>query len=363
MSRWAEHRASPVALVYAAPRREIRRQQLMIETLEAGLSQLSGDRMRVRSIRAGELGKSTSFAMHRVAIQLESGGVLPAIFKDLNPLKQFPDARHVRRLELGRSRREIWMYRDVLPGLALGTPRLYGYRWEPERGNLWLFLEDVGPRPLDRAHAAGRGFASRLALFEQAAAWAARFHAATAGTPGDPRLLRYDRAYYEHQGRQVEAGLDRIAAADRPLAERALARLATLVQLVDELPHGMIHGEFFDNNVLVRRDQAAAAIAVVDWETAATGPQYVDLVSISAGSWTTSQRMAMRRAYFGAKHSPGASGADWRRFNEEADMVAVLQAVNWLGFWVGNTSHTRHASHVSRWMHELRMAMGEHVPG
>lgn len=336
------------------------REQLVIETLEEGLSQLSGHRTRVRPIRATEIDKSTSFAIHRVDVQLESGDVLPVVFKDLNPLRQFPNARHVRRLELGRSRREMWMYRDVLPGLGLGTPRLYGYRWEPRQGNLWLFLEDVGPQHITAARVAG-GTAC-LALFERAAAWAARFHAATAEMSSDERLLRCDRAHYERRGRQLEAYLDRIATEDRPLVMRTLDRYATLVQLVGDLPHGMIHGEYFSKNVLVRREQAADAIAVIDWETAATGPQYVDLVSISAGNWTRDERMAMRRAYFDARHSPLAVGADWRRFNEEVDIVAILQAVNWLSFWLGNTSHTRYTSHASRWMRELRTTMSGDVP-
>src|SRR6266487_1404084 len=92
------------------------RGQLMIETLEEGLSHLSGDRVRVRSIRAEELRKGGSFAMHRLDVQLESGDVLPAVFKDLNPLRQLQNAKRIRRLELGRSRREIWMYWHVLPG-------------------------------------------------------------------------------------------------------------------------------------------------------------------------------------------------------------------------------------------------------
>jgi hypothetical protein len=73
--------------------------------------------------------------------------------------------------------------------------------------------------------------------------------------------------------------------------------------------------------------------------------------------------MAMRRAYFDARHTPIAVGVDWRRFNEEVDIVAVLQAVNWLGFWVGSdTNDAKYATHVSRWMRELRTAMGEDVP-
>ena len=42
--------------------------------------------------------------------------------------------------------------------------------------------------------------------------------------------------------------------------------------------------------------------------------------------------------------------------------MAILQAVSWLGFWVhSDTNDTKYASHVSRWMRELRITMGEDV--
>jgi Phosphotransferase enzyme family len=341
--------------------------QLMIETLETGLARLWDDTVRVRSIRGEALGKSTSFALHRLDAHLDSGDVLPVIFKDLNPLRQHQNARRIRRLELGRSRREMWMYHEVLPGLALGTPRLYGCRWEPRDGNLWLFLEDVGRHRLDGQRLAegakAVGFAGRLALFEQAAAWAGRFHAATAGMPGDDRLLRYDKEHYERLASRLETCLQRIPQEHQPLVGQALARHGRLAELVGDLPHGLVHGEFFGKNVLLRRDRTAGTIAVVDWETAATGPQYVDLVSISAGRWTRSQRMAMRRAYFDARYSPGAPGADWSQFNEEADVVALLQAVSWLAYWVeSDFDDAKYTRHVSRWLRELGATMGEGGP-
>jgi aminoglycoside/choline kinase family phosphotransferase len=341
---------------------------LMIETLETGLSRLAGDRVRVRAIRDKNFAKGTSFAIRPIDVELESGERLPVIFKDLNPLRQAPTAKRVRRLELGRSRRELWMYQQVLPSLGLGTPRLYGSRWEPERGNLWLFLEDVGPHRL--------GHSLDLDRYVQAAAWAARFHAAAPATSGDERLLRFDRAYYERLGRRLEARLERVIKQDRPLVERALAGYGELVQLVDVLPSGMIHGEFFGKNVLLRPDRSADAIAVIDWETAAIGPRYVDLVSISAGRWTRSQRMAMRRAYFEAGNSTAArppghppapvqvsGGERWDRFNAEVDLVALLQAVGWLGFWAsGDVADRKYVSRVSRWIRELRLGLGEDVP-
>jgi hypothetical protein len=76
----------------------VSRAPAMIETLEAGLSQLSGSPVRVRSIRAEPHRKSASFAVHRLAVQLESGDLLAVVFKDLNPLRQLQNARRVRRL-------------------------------------------------------------------------------------------------------------------------------------------------------------------------------------------------------------------------------------------------------------------------
>jgi aminoglycoside/choline kinase family phosphotransferase len=251
------------------------------------------------------------------------------------------------------------MYRNVLRGLGLGTPQLYGYRWDPKRGNLWLFIEDVGPRRLC--------YSLDLGCYEQAAAWAARFHASTAGWPSDPRLLRLDRAHYERVGQHLRAAYrNRIPERELPFVDRALATYDEVLQRVDDLPQGMIHGELFCKNILVRPARATDAIAVIDWETTAIGPQYVDLVSITAGRWTTSQRVAMRRAYFGALHSSTdrapTDDADWNRFNQEVDVVAVLQAVRWLGFWVsGEPMEAKYAKRVARWIRELRLALGEDV--
>jgi aminoglycoside phosphotransferase (APT) family kinase protein len=103
---------------------------------------------------------------------------------------------------------------------------------------------------------------------------------------------------------------------------------------------------------------------VIDWETAAIGPQYVDLVSMTAGRWSGSQRAAMRRAYFEGRRPDGPPAAvqdEWTRFTCEVDAVAVLQAVGWLGFSLaGDARTTKRASRVTQWTHELRMAVGQH---
>jgi aminoglycoside/choline kinase family phosphotransferase len=318
--------------------------ELVTETLEEGLSRLSDGPVKVHAVSETPFTDGTSFALRRLEARLASGEVLDVVLKDLNPLRQSARAKHVRHLDLAPSRRERWMYEQVLPGLGLGTPRLYGSRWDVRRGHLWLLLEDLGRRRLHRTR--------DVTAYEQAATWAARFHEATAQWPREPMLRQLDQAHFERLGHHLRANLPRVPSEARELVERALDNLPA----VAELPCGLIHGELFGKNVMLRPDHPTCPVAVIDWESAAYGPQLLDLVSLTAGRWTTAQRTAMRRAYFDQRRR----GTDWSGFNESADTVALLQAVTWLDFWVrADPSEPKHVSRVSRWLRELRLALGD----
>jgi len=324
---------------------------LVIETLEKGLSERSGARVRVEALRGEVSPNSSSFTVHRLEVLLSSGDLLPVVLKDLNPFHQLPSARRRRSLDLARSRRELWVYRDVLSHLELGTPVVYGSRWDLRSGTLWLLLEDVGSRRLGRR-------VDPLA-YARAASWLAQFHLRTRGMKSDARLLRFDREHFEGLGHRLEVCLDRVPAEDRAPAERALARYGELLQAVDAVPQGMVHGEFFGGNVVLR--PCTGAVAVIDWETAGIGPQYVDLTSLLAGRWSGDERMPLRRAYFDAAQAAGAAGAssDWVRFNRDVDAVATLQAVGWLGYWASYPAEPKHAKRVRTWLRELRLSLGE----
>jgi hypothetical protein len=328
--------------------------RLVTEILEEGLSERYGTQVRVHALRAEASSKSTSFAVHRLQAMLRSGDVLTVVLKDLNPLHQLPDARRRRALELAGSRRELWMYSSVLSRLELGTPAVYGFRWDPPGGALWLLLEDVGPRRL-----CGR---LDLAASARTVAWLARFHLTTRKMDADGRLLRFDREHYEALGRRLEACLDRVPAEDRAAAERILSRYGELLRAVDAAPRGLMHGELFGKNVVLRPD--TESVAVIDWETAGIGPQYADLASLLAGHWSKDERMTLRRAYFEAMQEMGEAGAasDWERFNHEVDDVATLQSVGWLGYWASYPEEPKHAKRVRSWVRELRACLGEGGP-
>ena len=147
---------------------------------------------------------------------LVDGDWLGVFFKDLNPFHQLVDARAIRETTLERSRRELHVYRNVLQGGFLGTPTLYGSRWEPAKGLLWLFLEDVGPKRLSRI--------GDFSLWAAAARWTARFHTAARSLPTEvlAPLPRLEVTNYEHCADQLEARLGRFPAENHGTIRSAL---------------------------------------------------------------------------------------------------------------------------------------------
>src|SRR5256885_6867793 len=147
----------------------------MVETLEEGLSRLRGRPVRVLEMLREPLPSISSFHRERLRATLDDGKTLRVFFKDLNPEHQTEKARTVRARDLAPSLRELRMYQSVLSPQRDGTLYLYAFRWEPERGLYWIFLEHGGRTLLHNFVDMGRWTA--------AARWAARFHAATRSLP------------------------------------------------------------------------------------------------------------------------------------------------------------------------------------
>lgn len=326
--------------------------RLMTETLEEGLSRLQGRPVHIREIFREIYSGSSSFSTERLRVLVDDDEWLEVFFKDLNPLHQLDVARAIRKPELDRSRRELWVYDRVLQRLRLGTPQLYAFRWEIHRGLLWLFLEHIGPKRLSRL--------GDFRLWVAAARWAARFHAAVRDLPlaDIGFLLHYDQEHYRYCAECLEKNMSRFDDDNRRVVEQALDYYRGTIDRLVALPRHLIHGEFFGKNVVVRTGSPNEEIAVIDWETAAIGPGYVDLVSISAGRWTAEQRRAMWRAYFDQYHAETGHQMDWEEFCHDLGDVAFYRALAWLGYWSNGDD-----VHIARWMRELRTVMPGSFPG
>ena len=321
---------------------------LMTETLEAGLSGLRGQPIKIRELHREHFSRSTSFSTERWRVLLNDGEWLGVFFKDLNPLHQLDVARIIRKLELDRSRRELWIYQHILSRLQLGTPQLYAFRWEPQRGLIWLLLEHAGEPFV---------WVGDFQHYLAAARWAARFHAAVRDIPAAQTnfLIHHDQTHYHHCGERLEQNLSKFDAQQRQVIHQALDCYNGIIDHLNNLPRCLIHGEFFSENIVVR-PRPHEQISVIDWETAALGPSYVDLVSISAGQWTPEQRQAMWRAYFEQYQAETGLTMNWDSFCQDVGYVALYRALWWLGWWANHDS-----AHIARWMQELDQMMPNRI--
>jgi hypothetical protein len=316
---------------------------LMTETLQEGLSRRRGRPVTVHEVRRECFARSSSFPAEQLRVRLDGGEWLAVFFKDLNPEHRLNEALVVRTGDLGPSRRELLMYQQLLSPQRFSTPELYAWRWAPQDGTCWIFLEDVGDWPLL--------YNPDFSLWLWAARWAARFHAATRDLPaGQTGFLRpYGRAEYRNCVERIAKKLPDLDAAYRPTICRALDDYAGIIDDLDALPQSVIHGELFGKNIVVRTGRPDTPLAVIDWESAALGPSYLDLVSLSAGKWPKKQ--ALRRAYFESFQDEAGLQLDWEAFCRDLSRLALHHTLKWLA-WRPDWNFS-----LKRWLAELDHAL------
>ncbi len=313
------------------------------QTLEAGLTRLRGRPVRIQHLHRQFSMGSSSFPTERLRVALKGEKrALLVFFKDLDPNQQMEKARAVRTLDLEPGRRELQMYETILSPERFGTLHLYGYRWEPERGRFWAFFEDGGRTVLHNY--------LDMPRWTAAARWAARFHAATRGLPETQTrfLPRYDEAHYRRCAERVAQLLPHLEGPEHDLVARGLECFAERIEWLSALPQCVLHGQYFGKNILLRRSTRGPKVVVIDWETAALGPGTFDLVSLTAGKWTSDQREAMRRAYCEQYEAETGRQIDQEAFLEELAGVALYQALEWLAWWGPHRALSRHFGNFLR---------------
>lgn len=331
----------------------------IVRTLEQGLSRFRGRPVHVRGLRRRFSRSSSTFHTERLSVLLDDRRQpLRVFFKDLDPEHQVTDARAPLRLPAAAYRRELDMYRSVLSRERFGTLHLYAFRWQPERGRCWLFLEDAGRALLNGAH--------DLREWTDAARWAARFHAATRQlAAARTRFLpQWDRAHYRRCAERVERLLPTVESREREIVRGGLDVLMERLDWFGALPRCVIHGQFFGKNIMLRPRKARARIAVIDWETAALGPAAWDLASICSGGWSIAEQLAMRVAYVEQYQTATGDAVDWDDFCEEVRALGIYQALEWLVWWGPHRTVPRRLRRFQRFMRELGALLdGPPAPG
>jgi aminoglycoside phosphotransferase (APT) family kinase protein len=336
-------------------RNQVCRQELLT-ALEAVLSDHFGRRKRVRRLRQRVSAYSSSCRLSNLDLELDEGQRLRLVFKDLSPGTLLPSAGQARPRFLYDPRREIEVYRKILPPRRLGTAVCYGAVESAQLDRHWLFLERVdGPMLWQRG---------RLESWELAARWLAQLHAGdeparlARGSRRLGCLLRYDAEFYRCWLTRAEEFLARQPGRISSASGRRFLRLASrydrAITRLLELPTTFIHGEFYPSNVILPASRGGRRVCAIDWELAGLAPGAMDLAALTAGDWTPEERKRMieayRRALTPSRHW-APSLVELTEAVEWCQLHQCIQMLGWAFHWSPPTPHARN------WLREaLRLA-------
>jgi hypothetical protein len=271
-------------------------QSRLREAAEAAVATLGPRPARVTDVASRLSPYSTSFRIEDITATLESGQQVHLVRKDLSWETMLDGARRIRSLRDHDPRREIDVYRRLLPLAPAGPPRLLADGGADSPDGPWLMLERVEGIQLRHV--------GEVSAWEAAARWMGAFHAefasrhriAGAEALGLPRF----GADLMHQTfvsavREIHRRTSpRVAGAAIGAIARSHPRV---VQLLARGGPTLIHGQLYPSNIIVSVGAGRRRIAVLDWETAAIGSGVVDLAALVEGQWTTEQRTALIVAY------------------------------------------------------------------
>jgi aminoglycoside phosphotransferase (APT) family kinase protein len=259
----------------------------------------------------------TSFPIEELELELPGQGRLKVVCKRLDWDRLDATAQLAKPRFLHDPEREPCVYERLLPHGPAGPPRFLGAAGEA--GGSRLFIEWIDGRNLFQIGERG--------LWEEAAAWLGRFHAAFDEVSGDspsggPLVVRDADFHRRWLARAREFGTLPPAGDDSALG-RLVARHEAVVEALVAMPQTLLHGEFYASNVLIADGETPARIAPVDWELAGPGPGPLDLAALVCG-WPVDDRDAMRVAYGRGR------GAELSAF--DLDLARLQIAIQWLGW-------------------------------
>lgn len=272
--------------------------------------------MKTRIISRRESEYRTSFPIEELEVEIPGEGRAEIVCKRLDRAGLDAAAQLAKPLFLHAAGREVEVYERLLPRGPAGPPRFFGA--EVDEGRTLLFIERIEGRPLAEV--------GERELWEAAAGWLGRFHAAFQNAHADPAagapLVEHDADFHRFwlvrarsfapSGSGVGSTLDWLD-----------ARHEQVVDALSTMGRTLLHGEFYAANVLVADGGGSTRVAPVDWELAGPGPGALDLAALVCG-WPAADREAMRRAY--------GVGRGRELPARDLDLARLQIAIQWLGW-------------------------------
>jgi hypothetical protein len=286
-------------------------QRIVHENLgDAGTSIVGIDRKRCPFIG--------SYECDIVRVKLGNGRALELFLKDFGHSQKSKDDPGMRR------ERELSVYRDVLAGTDLGTPKFYGSLWDDSVSRYWLVLEYV-----DGVIVQDRGIEHGTL----AAAWLGRMHGYFARNPeplsGCDLLTRHDAAYFSSKAEQALHDTAQISPASARKLEAVVREYEPITALLAAQPITLVHGGYIPWHIVIDADRDPVRVCPVDWELAALGGRLYDLAFFVDGA-EPDARAAMLDAYRESATESGVPVPDGKEMEWIVDGLRLHRVFDWL---------------------------------
>jgi hypothetical protein len=287
---------------------------------------------------------ASSASIEEVDARLDDGRVVRLVCKDAGNPAILPAARGVKPRFLRNPRREIAVYESVLGPAPVGAPTCYGHMIDRRRGRYWLFLERIAGPPLAEV--------GDFDVWRHVSRWLARMHtdarlrARVSASIDSVPLVRYDSVFYRRwmsRARDFQLTTSQASSSERMRFQWLASRYSAIVDEIDRLPVGFVHGEFYASNILIEGAVAAARVRPLDWELAGIGSPLIDLAALTAG-WKDEPRRELALSYHRELDSRDPSWLPFEAFTRALDCFRVQLAVRCLGWarrWTPPRSHAR----------------------
>jgi hypothetical protein len=234
-------------------------------------------------------------------------------------------------------------YQEIAPTVGIRTPECHHAAVEPDTGWFTLVLEDMAPAVQGDQLEGCTVDQAALALEELAKLHAPRW--------ADPTLLELE---WLHKGDEAASGTimivqglftgfreryaDRLSVEQLDLASRVAAGLPYLFAQRAGMPVTVTHGDYRLDNMLFGTGGNGTPLAVVDWQTAGTGPGLADASYFLGAGLLPEDRRKHERALIEAYHQAliagGVEGYDWdtcwtdyRRFSYGGLVMAMAASM------------------------------------
>ncbi|MEB3034390.1 ecdysteroid 22-kinase family protein [[Mycobacterium] nativiensis] len=231
----------------------------------------------VTGFRAEQIGTGQMSECYRLSLDYaqESSGPPSLVLK---VAAREPTSRQTG-LTLGLYQREVGFYTDIAPRLSGPISHCYHAAIDTDTGIFDLLLEDAAPAKPGDDIAGATVDQALLAVSELG-----RMHSSLQADTDLAGVAWLNRESPINQAliTALYAGfLDRYAGRitdeQRTVCDRLVNSFDAYVAAEEQQPHGLVHGDYRLDNMLLGEAGAARALTVVDWQTVTWAPAFVDL--------------------------------------------------------------------------------------